>query len=177
MQHYLILIVCCSNLILYVTTFSTDQAAVEIIRHGIEDNRDVSVCLLNYKADGSPFWNQFFLSALKDSDGRVVNYVGVQCEVNLLRVSELRERVKKLPIPTEAFSGPAAGYHPTPYFPSSASRIPSHSQIASSSMIKPPQVGSQLHNTDPKMTSTTPTSFYNNNSSSVITKSTTASMK
>ena len=56
--------------------------AVDIIRKGIEEGRDVSVCLLNYKADGSPFWNQFFVSALKDSAGQIVNYVGVQCEVS-----------------------------------------------------------------------------------------------
>ena len=59
----------------------TDQNAVDIIRKGIEEARDVSVCLLNYKADGSPFWNQFFVSALRDSFGHVVNYVGIQCEV------------------------------------------------------------------------------------------------
>jgi len=38
----------------------TDQAAVDIIRQGVKEGRDISVCLLNYKADGSPFWNQFF---------------------------------------------------------------------------------------------------------------------
>ena len=52
----------------------TDQAAVNIIRQGVSEGRDISVCLLNYKADGSPFWNQFFVGALRDSDGAVVNY-------------------------------------------------------------------------------------------------------
>ena len=41
-----------------------------------------SVCLLNYKADGTPFWNQFFVAALRDAEGNVVNFVGVQCEVS-----------------------------------------------------------------------------------------------
>ena len=77
----------------------TDPAAVEVIRSGLKDGRDVSVCLLNYKADGSTFWNQFFLGALKDSQGQVVNYVGVQCEVNTLPVAGLKDRVKKLPLP------------------------------------------------------------------------------
>ena len=79
----------------------TDQAAVDIIRQGIIEGRDISVCLLNYKADGTPFWNQFFLAALKDADGQIVNYVGVQCEVNNIPVSEIKDRVKKLPIPSE----------------------------------------------------------------------------
>lgn len=79
----------------------TDQAAVDIIRQGIMEGRDISVCLLNYKSDGKPFWNQFFLAALKDADGQIVNYVGVQCEVNTIPVLEIKDRVKKLPIPNE----------------------------------------------------------------------------
>lgn len=60
----------------------TDQSAVEVIRKGIMDGVDTSVCLLNYRADGSPFWNQFFVAALRDAENNVVNYVGVQCEVS-----------------------------------------------------------------------------------------------
>lgn len=58
----------------------TDQNAVEVIRRGIAEGVDTSVCLLNYKADGTPFWNQFFVAALRDAENNVVNYVGVQCE-------------------------------------------------------------------------------------------------
>jgi len=60
----------------------TDQSAVQVIRKGIAEGVDTSVCLLNYKADGTPFWNQFFVAALRDAQNNVVNYVGVQCEVS-----------------------------------------------------------------------------------------------
>eukprot|EP00980_Cylindrotheca_fusiformis_P009201 scaffold2003_cov139-Cylindrotheca_fusiformis.AAC.17 len=60
----------------------TDQSAVDVIRKGIKEGIDTSVCLLNYKADGTPFWNQFFVAALRDAANNVVNYVGVQCEVS-----------------------------------------------------------------------------------------------
>ncbi|KAL7483605.1 hypothetical protein ACHAW6_009245 [Cyclotella cf. meneghiniana] len=60
----------------------TDQAAVDVIRRGVREGVDTSVCLLNYKADGSPFWNQFFVAALRDAENNVVNFVGVQCEVS-----------------------------------------------------------------------------------------------
>jgi PAS domain S-box-containing protein len=60
----------------------TDQAAVDVIRKGVREGVDTSVCLLNYKADGSPFWNQFFVAALRDAENNVVNFVGVQCEVS-----------------------------------------------------------------------------------------------
>jgi len=60
----------------------TDQSAVDIIRKGVREGIDTSVCLLNYKADGTPFWNQFFVAALRDAENNVVNFVGVQCEVS-----------------------------------------------------------------------------------------------
>lgn len=60
----------------------TDPKAVEKIRKSIEDGSDMSVCLLNYRADGSTFWNQFFIAALRDAAGNITNYVGVQCKVS-----------------------------------------------------------------------------------------------
>jgi len=59
----------------------TDPKKVAIIRAGIAAGVDTSVCLLNYKADGTAFWNQFFVAALRDVNRRVVNFVGVQCEL------------------------------------------------------------------------------------------------
>jgi PAS domain S-box-containing protein len=75
----------------------TDPAAVDIIRRGVALGEDTSVCLLNYRADGTPFWNQFFVAALRDSDGNIVNYVGVQCKVEEAPIEEeLKERVKTI---------------------------------------------------------------------------------
>ena len=37
---------------------------------------------MNYRVDGSKFWNQFFVAALRDGEGHVVNYLGVQCKVS-----------------------------------------------------------------------------------------------
>mmetsp|Transcript_28169 Transcript_28169/g.40339 ORF Transcript_28169/g.40339 Transcript_28169/m.40339 type:complete len:324 (-) Transcript_28169:1817-2788(-) len=73
----------------------TDPSATEIIRKGIRDGVDTSVCLLNYKADGTPFWNQFFVAALRDAENNIVNYVGVQCEVSKAIVdSSQHQKVK-----------------------------------------------------------------------------------
>jgi len=60
----------------------TDPKAVGKIRKAIEDGADTSVCLLNYRVDGSTFWNQFFIAALLDAAGEITNYVGVQCKVS-----------------------------------------------------------------------------------------------
>lgn len=76
----------------------TDQNAVQVIRKAISEGVDTSVCLLNYKADGTPFWNHFFVAALRDAENNVVNYVGVQCEVSKAVVEkQLREQNKKIP--------------------------------------------------------------------------------
>jgi PAS domain-containing protein len=53
----------------------TDPKSVDIVRKAIATGSDCTVCILNYKADGTPFWNQFFVAALRDSDNCIVNYV------------------------------------------------------------------------------------------------------
>ena len=44
----------------------TDAKAVERIRRGIESGEDTTVVLMNYRVDGTKFWNQFFVAALRD---------------------------------------------------------------------------------------------------------------
>jgi PAS domain S-box-containing protein len=53
----------------------TDKQTVDVIRRAIATGSDATVCLLNYKCDGTPFWNQFFIGALRDADNNIVNYV------------------------------------------------------------------------------------------------------
>lgn len=53
----------------------TDEKAVEVVRKAIQTGSDATVLMLNYKSDGTPFWNQFFLAALRDQDNCIVNYV------------------------------------------------------------------------------------------------------
>ena len=61
----------------------TSHAAIKEIKDAVGRGEDISLCLLNYKKDGSPFWNQVFIAPLKDTSGKVVSYVGVQCEVTV----------------------------------------------------------------------------------------------
>lgn len=69
----------------------TDPAAVAAIREAVEDQLPTRVTLLNYRADGSPFWNQLSLTPVFDGSGRLVSFVGVQSDVTA-RVSVERER-------------------------------------------------------------------------------------
>nr|AML79522.1 putative LOV domain-containing protein [Sargassum thunbergii] len=59
----------------------TDKQSVAIIRQAIGKGEDAHVNLINYKADGTPFWNNFFVAALRDENNRIMNYVGTQCPI------------------------------------------------------------------------------------------------
>ena len=60
----------------------TDQYHVNRIRLAIQEGSDCHVCLLNYRKNGKKFYNRLFMTALRDTRGRVKNYLGVQCEVS-----------------------------------------------------------------------------------------------
>jgi PAS domain-containing protein len=60
----------------------TDPQGKKIVREAIEKGEDVSVILLNYRKDGSTFLNQLFIAPLRDNQGKVINFLGVQCLVS-----------------------------------------------------------------------------------------------
>jgi len=60
----------------------TDQKEVMRMREAVMKGEDIAINLINYKADGTKFYNQIFCAALKDADNKIVNYVGVQVEIN-----------------------------------------------------------------------------------------------
>lgn len=59
----------------------TDPKAVEQLRQAIRLAKPVTVRLLNYRKDGTPFWNLLTMTPIKDESGRVVKFVGVQVDV------------------------------------------------------------------------------------------------
>ena len=59
----------------------TDPAAAATIRRAIEAREPASVTLLNYRKDGTAFWNELKLSPVVDADRRVRRYVGLQADV------------------------------------------------------------------------------------------------
>lgn len=59
----------------------TDKNEVAVIREAIQKGESASVRLLNYRKDGSPFWNLLTVTPIKTEDGRVTKFVGVQVDV------------------------------------------------------------------------------------------------
>ena len=60
----------------------TDKYVVYRVRLSIQEGADCHVCLANYRKDGTKFYNRLFMTALRDTKGRIKNYLGVQCEVS-----------------------------------------------------------------------------------------------
>ncbi|MBE9925567.1 SpoIIE family protein phosphatase [Cellulosimicrobium cellulans] len=70
---------------------ATDRDAVARIREGVADARTVGETLLNYRKDGTPFWNQLTISPVHDELGTLTHFVGVQADVTA-RVETARSR-------------------------------------------------------------------------------------
>jgi PAS domain S-box-containing protein len=70
---------------------ATDPEAVTAIRAAVAERRTVTTTLLNYRKDGTAFWNQLSISPVFDGSGDLVSFVGVQTDVTE-RVRVERER-------------------------------------------------------------------------------------
>nr|AML76398.1 putative LOV domain-containing protein [Phelline lucida] len=58
----------------------TDPATVRKIRDAIDNQRDVTVQLINYTKSGKKFWNLFHLQPMRDQKGEVQYFIGVQLD-------------------------------------------------------------------------------------------------
>lgn len=62
----------------------TDPAAVAELRAALQAGRETRVVLLNHRKDGSSFFNELRLSPVRDDQGRIVQFIGVQNDVSEL---------------------------------------------------------------------------------------------
>ena len=68
----------------------TDPEAVEAIRRALRTESAITIDILNYKKDGTKFWNRLRIRPLYGDDGNVMFYVGAQ---NPIDASEVRAGV------------------------------------------------------------------------------------
>ena len=59
----------------------TDRDQVDHIREAIRDGHDISVDILNYRKDGSTFWNALYLSPVTDRNGDISYFFASQLDV------------------------------------------------------------------------------------------------
>ncbi len=66
----------------------TDRNAVAELRDAVETRSSVALELLNYRRDGSPFWNAVFIGPVYDVDGKLQYFFASQLDVTRRRNSE-----------------------------------------------------------------------------------------
>ncbi|WP_222195754.1 SpoIIE family protein phosphatase [Modestobacter italicus] len=71
---------------------ATERKTVEDIRQALQDHQPITTTLLNYRKDGTAFWNQVSITPVFDGEGTLVSFVGVQTDVTeRVRVEDDRE--------------------------------------------------------------------------------------
>ncbi|MFD1787017.1 PAS domain S-box protein [Sphingomonas floccifaciens] len=70
----------------------TDPAGLDAIRKAVAAGRECSVELINYREDGSKFWNALYLSPIFDEAGDLDKYIGVMADVTPRRDMETQLR-------------------------------------------------------------------------------------
>ncbi|KTF39678.1 hybrid sensor histidine kinase/response regulator [Xanthomonas translucens] len=66
----------------------TDRDTVDSVREAIAARSEVAVEILNYRKDGSSFWNALFISPVYNEHGELVYYFGSQLDVSRRRDTE-----------------------------------------------------------------------------------------
>ncbi len=78
----------------------TDPGTVAKIRDAIEAGTDVDVDLMNYRKDGTTFWNALYMSPVRDDDGSIRFFFASQLDVTervelQARLAERRDEVER----------------------------------------------------------------------------------
>ncbi len=65
-----------------------NQPATLLLRQAIAERTEARVVLRNYRKDGSLFWNELYVAPVRDNDGVVTHFVGVQNDISEQKQAE-----------------------------------------------------------------------------------------
>ncbi len=66
---------------------SNEQGLAEI-RQGLKRGVDVTTVLRNFRKDGTPFWNDLYISPMRDENGEITHFIGVQNDISARKSAE-----------------------------------------------------------------------------------------
>lgn len=75
------------------------QIGILDLRKAIQEQRECHAVLLNYRKDGTPFWNDLYISPVFNEYGDLTNYIGIQTDIteqvkSTQRLLESEERLR-----------------------------------------------------------------------------------
>ena len=70
----------------------TDALAIDAIRLSLCNSVTFSGEVLNYRKDGTPFWNDLTISPMRDPEGHITHYIGVTRDVTERKTAESNVR-------------------------------------------------------------------------------------
>lgn len=74
----------------------TDPVMVDRLRQAVAHRQPFTGVLLNYRKDGSQFWNELTINPVFDSEGTLINFVGLQTDVTARKQAEATlERLRR----------------------------------------------------------------------------------
>ncbi|MCJ8141176.1 PAS domain-containing protein [Falsirhodobacter halotolerans] len=60
----------------------TDPHAVGVLREAVRNGKDATVDILNYRKDGTSFWNALYISPVRNDDGEVAFFFASQLDIS-----------------------------------------------------------------------------------------------
>ena len=66
----------------------TDPKAIEKIRQSLRKEQGCEVVVQNYRKDGTLFWNDLTISPVRDDDGCLTHFIGVQTDITARKQAE-----------------------------------------------------------------------------------------
>jgi PAS domain S-box-containing protein len=81
----------------------TDRDTLERLRSAIRRRQSCTVQLLNYRKDGTTFWNRLSITPVRDASGEVTHFIGVQSDVTDQKETEetLQRAIRDLKVAGE----------------------------------------------------------------------------
>ena len=58
-----------------------DQPGLAVIRHAIRNGTEGKADLRNYRKDGTVFWNELYVAPVRDAQGTLTHFIGVQMDI------------------------------------------------------------------------------------------------